>query len=271
MGIFNILDPALNLLFGWTKLLPSSLGILILALIITLITTLIYKYTTDQKLLKSVKEKQKKLQEEMKKSRDNPKKMMKINKEMMELSMSMMKESFKSMLYTILPILILFGWIASNYSFQPATANQPLQITVYGQNMNGNLTLMPLETAGINEQTTSIINNQANFTIIPTQKGVHDLTFNYNTRTETKKINIQEPTISFRDVKLKKTFADYIYSSPEGGISTDSEFTSIKVDYKPIKPFGTISIFGWKPGWFGTYIIFSLILTMLLRKLLKVY
>ncbi len=271
MGLFNILDPVLNLLFGWTKLLPSALGILILALIITLITTLIYKYTTDQKLLKTVKEKQKKLQDEMKKSRDNPKKMMKINKEMMELSMSMMKESFKSMLYTILPILILFGWIASNYSFQPAMANQPLQITVYGQNMHGNLTLMPLETVGINEQTVQLINNQANFTIIPTAKGVYDLTFNYNTQTETKSINIQQPTTSFRDIKIKKTFADYVYASPEGGINTNSEFSSIKVDYKPIKPFGTISIFGWHPGWFGTYIIFSLILTMLLRKVLKVY
>ena len=40
---------------------------------------------------------------------------------------------------------------------------------------------------------------------------------------------------------------------------------------KKVKPLGNVSLFGWKPGWLGVYIIFSIIFSMVLRKLLKIH
>jgi uncharacterized membrane protein (DUF106 family) len=36
-------------------------------------------------------------------------------------------------------------------------------------------------------------------------------------------------------------------------------------------PLGAFSLLGWHPGWLGTYIILSLIISLLLRKVMKVY
>ena len=71
-----VLDNFFNFIFGPILKLGAAWGILIISFILTFITTLIYKYTTDQQLMKSFKEESKKMQEEMKLLKDNPQKMM---------------------------------------------------------------------------------------------------------------------------------------------------------------------------------------------------
>ena len=51
----------------------------------------------------------------------------------------------------------------------------------------------------------------------------------------------------------------------------NSEVASITINYKELKPLGDFSIFGWRPGWLGWYIIFSIIFSIGIRKLMKVY
>jgi uncharacterized membrane protein (DUF106 family) len=47
------------------------------------------------------------------------KKAMSLQKQAMESSMEMMKQSFRSMFYTFIPIIIMFGWVGSHYAFMP--------------------------------------------------------------------------------------------------------------------------------------------------------
>ena len=49
---------------------------------------------------------------------------------------------------------------------------------------------------------------------------------------------------------------------------TNGVIKLIQIDYKPRK---ILNLFGWKLGWLGTYIIFSIIFTMALRKVMKIY
>ena len=51
-----------------------------------------------------------------------------------------------------------------------------------------------------------------------------------------------------------------------GGFIKENE-----IKYEKFTPFGDFSLFGWKPGWLGTYIILSIILSFVIRKLLKVH
>ena len=48
----------------------------------------------------------------------------------------------------------------------------------------------------------------------------------------------------------------------------DGIVKSIQIEHKEKK---LINLFGWKIGWLGTYIIFSIIFSMLVRKVIKVY
>ena len=91
------------------------LTIVVLSFVITFIATIIYKWFTDQNLMKSLKEDTKKLQEEAKQHKDNPAKMMEIQKQAMDKNMKYMMHSFKPTLITILPIGLLITWLGKAY------------------------------------------------------------------------------------------------------------------------------------------------------------
>ena len=273
MGLFNIFDPVLDYVLSPLLKLPSIVGLLIITLAITFIITIIYKYTTDQVLLKSIRDKQKKLQEEMKKHRNDPKKVMKMQKEAFASSGEMMKESFKSMLYTFVPIIILFGWIATQFAFHPLEVGQETNVTLYLQKgAIGTATITVPEGITLLSDNAVNANNskEINFVIKPEKDGVYNISFVFNNQYIEKKIVVGSGDTDIKQTKMKKTWIDYIYGSREGFISSGDVY-QLKVGYDRIKPFENFSLFGWQPGWLGTYIIFSLGLSLLLRKIMKVY
>ena len=98
-------------------------SLILISAVVTFISTLLMKYLTDQDRLKSIKARQKELQKELKECRKKGDtcRMEEINKEILELSMKMMKASFsfKQILITLIPFLILFHWIRGFYGGEP--------------------------------------------------------------------------------------------------------------------------------------------------------
>lgn len=272
MGFFNIIDPVLNAIFAPLLKIPSFFGIMVVSLLVTFIITIIYKYTTDQELLKSVKDKQKKLQEEMKKNRDNPKKLMKLQREAMSSSMEMMRESFKSMLYTFIPILILFGWIATHFAFAPISVNEQFNMTVIlEKDLKNNIKINTPEGLKLLSNNNIEFNEKkAEFTLQAEKEGIYNVTFIYNNITYDKRVVVGPLDSNLKDKKMKHSPIDYIYGSNEGYIPS-GDIYYITIQYDKIQPFGKLSIFGWEPKWLGTYIIFSLVFSILLRKVMNVY
>jgi uncharacterized membrane protein (DUF106 family) len=107
-GFFDAtLGPLLNL--------PKPFGLLAISFILTLLITIIYKYMTDQELMKTLKADMKSAQAEMKKLKDDPKKMMEMQKEAMQKNMKYMMKSMKPTLVTFIPIILIFGWLRQYY------------------------------------------------------------------------------------------------------------------------------------------------------------
>jgi uncharacterized membrane protein (DUF106 family) len=101
-----------------TELVQQSptISIIILSFLVTLFITIVTYYMTDRERMKEIKAKQKALRKEIKQYRDNPQKMMDLNKQMMEDMPEQMKHSFKPMLVTIIPLLILFAWLRGTFA-----------------------------------------------------------------------------------------------------------------------------------------------------------
>ena len=104
--VHKLLDPSLGLLINWNL----EIGMLMIILFITLITTLVQKYTTDQKTIRELKERQKEINKEMKELQHDPEKMMEIQKELMPLSMNLMKMSMRPVMFTGIPFILFFRW-----------------------------------------------------------------------------------------------------------------------------------------------------------------
>lgn len=91
------------------------IAIIILSFFVTIFITVVTYYMTDRVRMKELREKQKALRKEIKQYKDNPAKMMELNKQMMEDMPEQLKQSFKPMIVTIIPLLILFAWLRSTF------------------------------------------------------------------------------------------------------------------------------------------------------------
>ncbi len=101
-----ILNPTAGALLNWN----ITYGMILIIALLSLITTIIQKYATDQKTLREMKDEQKKINEEAKKFKDNPEKMMEMQKESMKFMMPMMKLSTRALAFTGIPFILFIRW-----------------------------------------------------------------------------------------------------------------------------------------------------------------
>lgn len=90
-------------------------SIIMLSIIVTFISTMSTKWLTNQEHLKSLKARQKEIQKELKNCKEDNL-MKELQSEMLSITGTMMKSSFRPMLITLVPFLILFYWIRSVYT-----------------------------------------------------------------------------------------------------------------------------------------------------------
>jgi len=251
----SFIDPLLD----WILIFSPLVSIIIVSVIIGVITTLIYKYVTDQKKIKSLKDQMKKLQakaKEASKANDTAK-IMEINSKMMGLNGPLMKESFKSMIYTLIPSLLILAWMSANLAFMPIVPNQSFNVIVdYNEGVIGNASLssIPDGLEFINGQKQEIINRTTTWQLKSPIEQTYTLTLNFHNTEISKDVMITN----------SREYINPIEKINSNGINT------IKISNKEVKPFEGVPIFGGL-NWLWTYILITLVVTSVLRKALKVY
>ncbi len=246
----------LNPIFDPLLLLSPWLAILLVSLILSLIITLFYKLMTDQEKMKEMKTKLKDSQKKMKEYKDQPEKMMAIQKESMQINMQYMMQSMKPTIITLIPIWLIFAWLAANLAFMPIVPGEMFTTTAYFQSgALGDVTITtPAGIELMSEQTQKIQDNKVTWAM-KGEPGNFVLSFDYEGDVQEKEVLIDEKDYGVPEEKIKK-----------------SPFKVLQINYAKLKPFGEkFNIFGWFPGWLGTYILFSLVFSMGLRKLLKLH
>jgi len=231
--------------------------VLIISAIITVLITVIYKFTTNQNLMKELKDEMKEFQKEMKELKEDPKKMMEVQKKSMKTNMKYMSHSMRSTLITFIPIILIFGWMNANIAYEPIKANEEFTIdALFAKNTQGTIEItVPKGITLLGDAEKDIQDDKASWTLKGKEGSYIDdnaLEFKFNNEVEYKNLIITN----------KQEFA------PVTKKISNSKLKIIKINNKPMK---VLNLFGWRVGWLGSYIIFSIILSMLLRKILKVY
>lgn len=253
------LDPILNPILQPLLSRSPLLVIIILALIISILITLVYKYFTNQEEMKRLKDKQKNFQSKLKELKDRPEEMMKIQKEAMKVNLDYMKHSFKPTLITMLPILLLFGWMSAHLAYEPIYPGETFSVTAnFREGITGKTKLIFDEgTELISKPEQEIAGGMASWDL-KASRGVHFLTVTVGEQQQQKKV-------------LITTKLQY-----ENAVSTyqHSDIEKITIAYNKLRPFGqnfTVPLFNWQPGWLGVYIIFSLVFSLGFRKVFNLY
>lgn len=243
----------LNIIFYPLLKLPVLLAVILLSFIVSIIIMVITKYTTDQALMKKLKDNMKEHQKQIKELRNEPAKAMEVQKKSMELNMKYMSHSLKPTIITFIPIILIFGWMSATFAYESIKPQQEFSVSVvFQKNTNGEIELIAPEEIKVEGSKTQKIENDKAAWMLKGDEGEHILEFVYNGEKQQKNVLITN---------------DNKYIEPSKKIK-NSQIKLIQIDYKPKK---ILNLFGWKLGWLGTYIIFSIIFTMGLRKIMKIY
>jgi len=248
---FSFLDPVLSPFL----LMPPFWGILVLTGLLTVILTLVYKWTTDQVLMKQLKDDLAAFQKEMKENKSDTDKVFALQKKAMDANMKYMMESFKPTLFTFLPMILIFGWLAGHYAFEPILVGEEFNVTgQFSPGTNGTIKLMTNTESGLNVQGASEVavkDGKSDWKVKAGKEGKQYMTIEYLNKTYSPSIRIG-PDRTFEEASLKIN---------EGGLN------EIIIGYRPL----TVMTLYWDFGWFGTYFIFTLVFSILFRKVLNVY
>ena len=243
----------LNIVFAPLLKLPALWAIIILSLLISLIIMIITKYTTNQTLMKNLKEEIKNYQKQIKELKNEPSKAMELQKKSMEVNMKYMTHSLKPTLITFIPIILIFGWMSSTFAYESIKPQQEFTVTAaFDKNANGNANIsVSDEMEVVSDKIQKIENLQATWAL-KGEEGEHLLEIIYGNEKQQHSVLITDGSKYINPAK-----------------KTNGMIKSIQTNHekKIVMP---ISYKDWF-GWLGTYIIFSLAFTMALRKIMKVY
>ncbi len=252
----------LNIIFAPLLKLPTVWAVLIMSFIISLIIILVTKHTTNQEKMKSLKEDMKSYQKQMKELKNNPAKMMEMQKKAMESNMKYMSHSLKPTLITLIPIFFIFGWMNATFAYESIKPMQEFKVyAVFDQNAAGEAEIIvPDELKVISPNKSKIIpgvvskrsHEKTALWTLKGEEGEHLIEVSYNAE------KAQHAVLITNENKYLEPA-----SQAKGSIK------SIIVDYKK----NTLIPIGFRDwlGWLGTYILSSIIFTMGLRKIMKVY
>ncbi len=244
------LDPFFDTAFGFMLQWQPVWAIALLSFLISLIIVLIYKWMTDQKEMKQLKEQLKEYQKKIKEAKNDPAKALSIQKEMMAVNMKYMGKSMKPTLITFLPIILIFGWMSAHFAYSPIMPGEEFTLTAnMEKEAEGNVSIIVPEGLEVieNKTTTEIANNAAVFKL-KGEEGEYFATLETAGEKQDKKIIVTK----------ERKYAPVIESYKS------DIFKTIELGNKPLKII-------WKLSWIWVYIIFAIVFSMALRKVLKVY
>lgn len=240
-----------DIIFGPLLNLPDLWAILLVSVVLSFVTTLIYKYATNQDLMKRLKNEMNELKKEMKELKHDPQAAMAVNKKMMETNTKYMTQSMKPMIFTFLPIILIFGWLSAHFSYAELHTGQEFTVDALAEDFQGMVEIQAPEGIELTSAAKkNLTNSKATFTLKAQKEGEHYLQIKAGDS------NYDVPAVVGKDPEEKT----YTFKKPP--------VKSVTIGYEKNI---VMNLFGWKLGWLGTYIIFSIISSMIIRKWMKIY
>jgi len=247
-----VFENLLNPVFSPLLRLDPLWSILIISVFLTFLITLIYKLVTDQHKMKTLKQEIKDVQKQMKEHKNDPEKMLQIQKGAMEKNLEYMKHSFKPMIFTMIPILIIFGWLNAHLAFEPIKPGETFTVSaLFEKEFSGEVTLTHEDLEFLSERTVTVEERTAQWGL-KGEAGEYLLELSFPGKQFVKELTITEEQEYAKVVETYK----------------DNSLKSIKIHNQKLIPFTIGKI---RFNWIWTYILISIFSSLIIRKLMKVH
>lgn len=273
MWIINsILQKMFNVIFYPFRNMSPWIGMLVISLLSVFLILFIFKHTSNQKGIRTVKDRIKAHLLELRLYKDNLRISLKAQASILRQNSKYIAYSAKPLLFMIIPIVLIIAH--TNFWFG-YTSLEPGQKTLVKVKLNGEYD--PLETDIRLEPSPSYLietpplrileENEIDWRISPLKAGIFDLEFSVAGEKIRKTLSVKSPPLSrISPVKFQKNFFDELINPTEAPLRKDLPIKSIEILY----PTKNMNIFGLGIHWLIVYFILTIIMGFSLKSVFKV-
>jgi uncharacterized membrane protein (DUF106 family) len=273
MWIFNsIFGKVFDVLFYPFRSMSPWVGMIIISLLTGLLMLFVFKWTSNQKGIKQVKNKIKAHLLELRLFKDSLALSLQAQGNILRCNLRYIGYSAKPMMVMILPLILILIQLNFWFGYQSLTPNQSVLLKVKlkeSQNpMDVSLEIEPSSELNIETSPLRIEEfKEIDWRFSAKRKGIHNLSLNINGEKVTKRISVaQKPLSRISPIRTGKGFFTQVLYPTESPLRGNTPIHSIEIQY----PTQGMNFFGWHIHWLIVYFVLSIIFGFALKGILKV-
>lgn len=245
-----------------------------ISLALTVVSSIIRKFTIDKEKMDAAKEKMnhhKGMMEKAKKANDI-KGVQKHQAHMMEATMDNLKAGMKPMLYTFIPIILIFSHMGSSYGDMGKVYN--VSIIDFMPQRGGINSVYATDNGTVSQDGKSVMWKIQQ--IDAEMKGSYNVSFSFDYKLVTDVHDFSVEYVDGDGISKKYDFKQGV-DNPESVVKVRQSSISglgnkafYTIDYENSNSWKVSEIFGYPLGWLGTYLLTSIFSSMILNKILGI-
>jgi len=273
MWVFNsIFGKIFDIIFLPFRSMSPWVAMIIVSFMTGLLMLFIFRFTSNQKEIKKVKNKIKAHLLELRLYKDSLSISLKAQGNILRCNLKYISYSAKPMLVMIIPIILILIQLNFWFGYESLAPGQkaifkvklkdnynPLEIDLNVESSSGlTIETLPLR---MDEE------NEINWRISAKEKGIHNLNIILKGERITKTVAVaQKPLSKISPIKICRNFIDELLYPVEAPIKSDMPIKSLEITY----PTRSMNLFGWHIHWLIVYFALSIIFGFAFKGILKI-
>lgn len=273
MWVFNsIFGKIFDIIFLPFRSMSPWVAMIIASFMTGLLMLFIFRFTSNQKEIKKVKNKIKAHLLELRLYKDSLSISLKAQGNILRCNLKYISYSAKPMLVMIIPIILILIQLNFWFGYESLAPGQkaifkvklkdnynPLEIDLNVESSSGlTIETLPLR---MDEE------NEINWRISAKEKGIHNLNIILKGERITKTVAVaQKPLSKISPIKICRNFIDELLYPVEAPIKSDMPIKSLEITY----PTRSMNLFGWHIHWLIVYFALSIIFGFAFKGILKI-
>ena len=273
MYIFNsIFGKIFDIIFLPFRSMSPWVAMIIVSFMTGLLMLFIFRFTSNQKEIKKVKNKIKAHLLELRLYKDSLSISLKAQGNILRCNLKYISYSAKPMLVMIIPIILILIQLNFWFGYESLAPGQkaifkvklkdnynPLEIDLNVESSSG----LTIETLPLRMEE----ENEINWRISAKEKGIHNINVILKGERVTKTVAVaQKPLSKISPIKIRRNFIDELLYPVEAPIKSDMPIKSLEITY----PTKGMNLFGWHIHWLIIYFALSIIFGFAFKGILKI-
>lgn len=273
MWVFNsIFGKIFEIIFIPFRSMSPWAGMIIISFLTALLMLFVFRFTSNQKEIRNVKDKIKAHLLEIRLFKDSLRISLKAQGNILRYNLKYISYSAKPLLVMIIPLVLIL--IQLNLWFGYSSLD-PGQKAILKAELDANQSLLNtqfvIETPpGLEIESPPLRieeKNEVNWRLRATEPGIHELELMVNGQRVIKKVAVAQKDLSkISPLKIRRNFIDELFNPGEAPIPGNMPVKTIKIEY----PDQLLNLFGWRIHWIIVYFALSIIFGFSFKGIFKV-